>query len=283
MIRNRSVSRLKTGENEREFSMDRTLAWKRRAQFFAVLLCALLVKFYYSTASVNELRWILAPTATLVDFISGKSFAFESHTGYMSSDHTFVIAASCAGVNFLITAFVMLSLRRLCRDRMQQISWSFFAGMALVAYLATLLANTVRISTALLLRQRPLEIGLSPNQVHRFEGIFVYFGFLLLLFLISERFSGGGAKSEKRMPSSSLAKANRLERLRGALFPLLIYYAMTLCIPLVNGAYGRDGEFREHALFVLLTPLLLITPIILLQFFIRRAACEARVGVKPGA
>jgi exosortase K len=246
--------------------MNGSLAWKHRAQFVAVLLCALLVKFYYSTASVNELRWILAPTAAMVEFISGKSFAFESHTGYMSSDHTFVIAASCAGVNFLITAFVMLSLRRLWRDRAEKISWGFFAAMALVAYFATLLANIVRISTALLLLQMPLEIGLSPNQLHRFEGIFVYFGFLLLLFLVSERFTCGGAKNKERMPSRSLAKANRLERLRGALFPLLIYYAVTLCIPLVNGAYRRGGEFREHALFVLLTPLLLLLLVLVSRF-----------------
>jgi hypothetical protein len=64
------------------------LSRKQCAQLVVVVLCAGLVKFYYSTASVNELRWILAPTKVLVEFITGKSFAFEAYTGYMSSDHT---------------------------------------------------------------------------------------------------------------------------------------------------------------------------------------------------
>ena len=78
------------------------------AQLAVVVLCALALKFYYSTATPDELRWILAPTTVLVELLSGKSFEFESYTGYMSSDHRFVIAAPCAGVNFLITAFLML-------------------------------------------------------------------------------------------------------------------------------------------------------------------------------
>ena len=81
------------------------------AQLLAVLLCALGLKHFYSTASADELRWILAPTTVLVELLTGGSFAFESHAGYMSSDQRFLIAASCAGVNFLLTSFVLLSLR----------------------------------------------------------------------------------------------------------------------------------------------------------------------------
>ncbi len=83
----------------------------------AVLLCALGMKLFYSTSSPDNLRWILAPTTRLVEFASGWTFTFESHAGYMSSDHSFLIAASCAGVNFLITAFLMLTLKRLWFDR----------------------------------------------------------------------------------------------------------------------------------------------------------------------
>ena len=154
-----------------------------------MLLGAVAIKWYYATANVNQLRWILAPTTWLVEFITGTNFEFESYTGYMSSDRTFVIAASCAGVNFLITSFLMLSLRKLWTDRATKIAWRFFAVVAIAAYLATIIANTVRISSALLLRRMPIEIGLSPDQLHRFEGIFIYFGFLLLLFLVSEKVS----------------------------------------------------------------------------------------------
>ena len=37
-----------------------------------MLLCALALKSYYSTATADELRWILAPTTVLVELLSGK-------------------------------------------------------------------------------------------------------------------------------------------------------------------------------------------------------------------
>jgi exosortase K len=228
--------------------------WNRSAQLFVVLLCAAMLKLYYSTASPNQLRWILAPTTVLVELVSDRSFEFESYAGYISSDRTFLIAASCAGVNFLITSFLMLALRKLWRDRTQNIVWRFIPMAAIFAYLTTLVANTVRISIALQLQRMRVETTwLSQDQLHRVEGIFVYFGFLLLLFVISER-----TNSE-----------NRFGLLRLSLFPLLVYYLTTLGIPLANGAYRQGTDFWEHSLFVLLTPLPLI--LVLATFrFLRR-------------
>src|SRR6185295_15679806 len=163
--------------------MKRKLIWS--AQLVVVVLCALALKLYYSTATPNELRWILAPTTFLVELLSNRSFTFESYTGYMSSDHRFVIAVSCAGVNFLLTAFLMLGLRRLWRERFQALSWRFVPVTVFMAYVMTVIANTVRICVALEIQRHSIEVnGLSGNQLHRVEGIVVYFGFLLLLFVL---------------------------------------------------------------------------------------------------
>jgi exosortase K len=269
-----SVTWLNPGVNEIERFMNVRIKWKLASQLIVVVGSAALIKLYYSTASVNNLRWILAPTTALVEFISGTSFEFESHAGYMSSDHTFLIAASCAGVNFLITAFLMLSLRKLWRDRGKQIPWGFFGAMAVLAYLATLVANTVRISSSLLLRGMPLEFGLTVNQLHRFEGIFIYFGFLLLLFLLSEKFGSGSLRT--------ISGADRLGWLRRSLFPLLLYYSITLGIPFANGAFSQGNTFLEHSLFVVLTSLLMMLPIVMFQFY-RRERAKHAFSVKPGA
>jgi exosortase K len=241
--------------------MNQTYTLNRILQLLAVVATALTLKLCYSTASVNQLHWILGPTAVLVELVSGTQFEFESYAGYTSSDRTFVIATSCAGVNFLVTSFLMLSLRKLWRDRARKISWVYLPAAALFAYLATLVANTVRISTALQLRRVPLEIGwLSPNQFHRLEGIFIYFGFLLLLFIVSEKMSAV-------KPSSSgpvLARSGTQGLVRQTFFPLLIYYTTMLGIPLANGAYRNTG-FLEHSLFVLLTPLLFVLPLAALR------------------
>jgi len=226
--------------------------WNRIAKCVVVLACAFTLKLYYSTASADQLRWILAPTTVLVELVSGASFEFESHAGYLSRERGFLIANSCAGVNFLITAFLMLSMRKLLGDRSKNIAWGFIPTAAVIAYLVTLVANTARISIALRLRQMPAETSwLNPDQLHRLEGVFVYFGFLLLLFVLSEKMD-----SEK---TSGL--------FRQSFFPLLVYYATMLGIPLLNGAYRQGTDFWEHSLFVLLIPFLLVLPLAAFRFY----------------
>jgi exosortase K len=249
-----------------------------------VLLCGAGLKYFYSTTSVNQLRWILAPTSALVELISGQSFQFESHAGYINSDHSFLIAASCAGVNFLITAFLMLALGHLWRNRSQRLSWKFVPYAALIAYLVTLMANTVRITTALQLRSMRVESGLlSPGQLHRFEGIFIYFGFLLLLYVISDFLSGAtppdaaepgvkrkclagntgalifGTQTRTVALQSLHPRPRRPVTFQRCLFPLIIYYGTTLGIPFLNGAF-RQADFWEHSAFVLLIPLVFVIP-----------------------
>ncbi|MGA9769828.1 MAG: exosortase K [Blastocatellia bacterium] len=224
--------------------------WNRIAQLVVVLLCAFTLKLYYSTASANQLRWILAPTTAIVELVSGTGFEFESQAGYISTDHSFLIAPSCAGVNFLIAAFLMLSIRKLLSDR----SWAFIPVAFLIAYVVTLVANAARISVAL---RMPAEINwMNPEQLHRFEGIFIYFGFLLMLFVISETLSS--------KTTSGL--------LRKSFFPLFVYYAAALGIPLANGAYRQGRDFWEHSLFVLLIPLLLIGPLAMFLLWRSRAS-----------
>jgi exosortase K len=255
--------------------MNWRLPWMRYAQLIGVLCCALILKLHYSTASVNQLRWILAPTTVLVELLTGREFDFELHAGYMSRDHAFLIAGSCAGINFLLTAFLMLSLRRLWKKRTETISWWFIPASGVVAYLGTLVANTVRIATALWLQRAPLKIsGLNGNQIHRFEGIFIYFGFLFLLFVLSERWGTRGRFDKAgtlRARSSALLAA-----LRSSLFPLSIYYLTTLGIPLLNGASVLDNSFLEHLMFVLAIPVVLT---LIITFLWSATTCR-RFGIE---
>jgi exosortase K len=238
----------------------------RMAQLVAVVGGALSLKFYYSTATVNQLRWILAPTTTLVEVVTGSRFEFEAHVGYMKSDHTFLIAASCAGVNFLITSFLMLSLRKVWTDRSREpgrdlkqvlIDWSFLPTAAVFAYLATIVANSIRISAALLHRGSSEVNFLDRDQLHRVEGIVIYFGVLLALFMFSEAIS----HQNRRHRTNEFNSKKSASLLGSYCFPLLLYYATTLGVPVLNGAYHR-ADFWEHLTFVLLTPLLLILPLV---------------------
>jgi exosortase K len=244
--------------------MDReSVPYNQLAKIFTVLLAAFGLKHFYSTASVNELRWILAPTTVLVELISDRTFNFELHAGYMSNDRSFLIASSCAGVNFMIAAFLMLSIAKLWR---RKLSWKLIPATFVISYATTIVANAVRISTALHLQNSRLDIAdLSANQRHRLEGILIYFGFLLLLFLFSER------TEDSKSAGNTYGQSVRQNHF---MFPLLVYYVTTLGMPLGNAIYRREfavSAFIEHSTFVLLAPLLLIVPLAFIRQIQKRS------------
>ena len=239
---------------------------KQILQLSIIVFCAVALKFYYSKANVNDLRWILAPTTAMVEMVTAARFEFEPYSGYMKSDKNFLIAQSCSGVNFLVAAFLLISTCTLWRNRYECPRWRFLVIAGITAYLTTIIANTVRISTALRLQAVPAETGmLDDAQIHRIEGIVVYFGFLLLLYFIvckmnPERRSG-------RYPKGPI---------RDLLIPLMIYYAMVLAVPFANGGYRQGAVFWEHLFFVIVTPALLLLPIAAIKLIGNR-----RTSVSP--
>jgi hypothetical protein len=88
----------------------------------------------------------------------------------------------------------------------------------------------------------------------------------LLLFVISEKIG-----SEK---TSSL--------FRQSFFPLIVYYATMLGIPLANGAYRQGSDFWEHSLFVFLIPLLLILPLATFRYYRQRTFASDLSGTQVG-
>ena len=238
------------------FDERRKLNWRLGVRLFIVAAIAFGLKFFYSNANVDQLRWVLGPTAWIVELVTGKSFAYEAHVGYMSSDHTFLIADSCSGMNFLITAFLMLSVLSIWQASAGEIGLARILTSLVAAYITTLAANSVRISTAVLLQDSLFQLEwLDPEEMHRVEGIVIYFGFLLILYVLVDRVSS----NRNNRPRS---RHNALRRL---VLPLTVYYAFTLGIPAVNGAFSQGGRFVEHAVFVLLIPAILAVSLIVVQ------------------
>ena len=240
---------------------------RRTAQSLFVVLAAWSLKRYYSAAGADDLFWILWPTAKLTSLVTGTRFYFEAHAGYMSDDRSFLIAAACSGINFLITAFLLLSLMKLWHER--SVGWRYFAFAAVAAYASTIVANAVRISIALWLNSaQPSVFGLGREELHRLDGILIYFGFLLLLYAFAElRSKTAGA-------------------MKRYVFPLAVYYATTLGIPIANGAIKRGGEFWEHAVFVFATPIVVVASVELaanlFRFDRQRERVPAAASPLPG-
>jgi len=157
-----------------------------------VLTVALLVmwgmKRHYADARADDLWWILSPTARVVGAVTGSAFAMGPGQGFLSRDRLFLIEKSCAGINFIIAAFGMLTFASR-RHIGSCISGARVLGVSLFAsYSAAVLVNAVRITIAMWLAGHPTVLsGLSASEVHRVEGIAVYFGGLMLLYEVAQR------------------------------------------------------------------------------------------------
>jgi exosortase K len=143
-------------------------------------------------ASAEELGWLLGPTATCVSVLTGSHFVREAGVGYIDRSITFEIAPVCAGVHFMLAAVLALALGW---SRYMQ-TWRTMAlrlvAVVGVAYLATIVINTLRIVIAIAMHAHDL----GGSELHRLEGVVVYLGGLCALYAIATgraRTAAGGA------------------------------------------------------------------------------------------
>jgi exosortase K len=149
----------------------------------AAVLVAWSLKRHYAGARPDDLLWILSPTAWLVGVTAGATFTFQPGEGYFSREHLFLIEKSCAGINFMVAAFGMLVASLFHRAGSGLTAAAQVLGASLLASYATaVVVNTVRVVIAMWLAAHPFAVStLGPADIHRLEGITVYFGGLVLL------------------------------------------------------------------------------------------------------
>jgi exosortase K len=149
------------------------------------------MKRHYADARADDLWWILTPTTRVVGAMTGAAFVAVPSEGHVSHERLFVIEKSCAGINFQVAAFGMLVIALLHRVG-SRLSGLWVLGASLLAsYGAAIVVNAVRITIAMWLADRPTLWAFTPAQVHRLEGIVVYFGGLVLLYELARRIERG--------------------------------------------------------------------------------------------
>jgi len=203
-----------------------------------VALVAYGLKRHYADASTDALSWILTPTAHVVGLLTGVAFAAVPGEGYFSAERMFLIEKACAGVNFMIAAFAMVAFALLHHAR------SFRGGAAVVglsllaSYVAAIVVNALRIVIAMWLAAQPmLWTTLTAAEIHRLEGITVYFGGLLLLYSLVQRLDRGEFTYA---------------------LPLGCYYLVAVGVPLVNGTRAGEAFFAHVAIVLFLPPALIL-------------------------
>jgi len=217
--------------------------WWPAATLAVTMLGAWGLKRHYSLSSTDGLLFILAPTERLVSLASGIHFEYETGVGYLCRDSLFAIAKPCAGINFMIAAWLMIGFVLAPRARGALGAARIVASSLALSYLASIVVNAARILIALQLAAHPIVSDFwTAGRIHRLEGIAVYFAGLAML-------------------HAAVSAGSAAKWMRSAAFPLFFYYAIVLGIPLVRGTHFDAGRPSEHAAFVLLVPLCLLLAI----------------------
>lgn len=242
-----------------------------------MLLVAFLLKDGFSRGSSEDLIWILAPTAGIVEWLSGISFVHEPWIGYVSLEPKIAIVPACAGINFLIIAFCMSACHGILRLRSEAEKWGWVVASLVCAFGVTLWVNSLRILLAIRLYEIQTEdYWLTQAQLHRIEGICIYLLGLLFLYACVRGMTRFWLRHSAK-PASPVAHCKKAEPHTPILrwmgmshIPLSWYLMLTLGVPLLNGAATRHTQFQEHATVVISTSLLIWLAVTLIRWIVLR-------------
>ncbi|MDH3349599.1 MAG: exosortase K, partial [Desulfobulbaceae bacterium] len=218
------------------FVKNRQGDWGNILLLAVVLSAAYGLKYHFSVADSDELAWMLAPLAWVVEVLSDNSFHAESGAGYVSSDGLIIIAPVCAGINFLIAllltgASIVLLLP--CRFGCTVIR---LVLVVVTAYLFTIIINGLRITLAIELYGLDIYGSwFTAERLHRAAGIFLYFPALLSYGLLVQGLLA------KRPPWHVIGCC------------LFWYLGLSLGVPLLTGSFREFGPlFYEHCFAIVI-------------------------------
>lgn len=205
----------------------------------------------------DTLTWILTPTARWVSILSGISFEYLPHSGYVNHFHQFLIAPACSGIRFMLLTFLMMVFSFLkpgaplttAASARKRYSWLIFS--MLFSYLSAILVNGIRISVSvylpLMLENRGLLKGaLTPDRLHTIIGSVVYFSSLYLIYAAADFICRHGFLRENKNSVSKdnayIAKQRTDAFLSRSVIPAFWYLLIVLAVPFLGRLYRNDWD-----------------------------------------
>ena len=233
-----------------------------------VSLIAIGLKYHYSHARSGDLGWILGPTAGMVEYLSGMTFEKEDGAGFVNRENRIIIAPSCAGVNFLIIAFCMAAFSGLHHLKSSGSKICWVGNSAAWAFVLTITVNALRIVASVYIYKADIYYhGLTPERLHRIEGVFIYLFFLCLFYMaLNKILDFCNRNPENKQKKWICQYQGSIGWGHAAVIPLCWYVMISLGIPLLNRAYQKNGpQFVEHSLVILSVCLVVFWVVFLIQ------------------
>ena len=157
--------------------------------YVVTVLIFILLKLGFKYADQEDVIFLLKPTDMLINLITGSSSIYIETQGYYHEQLNIIVDKSCAGFNFWILSFTMITFLFLkyTRSHLQKIVSILIALIS--AFFLTLLVNTSRIFVSIITQSKLSDIlNLKANIIHEGIGIIINLSFLILTYLIIEKF-----------------------------------------------------------------------------------------------
>jgi exosortase K len=203
------------------------------------------LKLFYSGANADGLRWVLGPTCWLAARLGGMTFDDEAGAGFISHAQRLVVGPACSGLNFLIACFAALFFSFVRRVAPGPLRAAWLPASLVMAWVATVGTNAVRVALAAPLYHADIYGGLvTPARAHRVLGTILYCGSLVLVH---------AAVGRRLAPRTSAAASDHTPSwaLRLLRSPFSFYLALAIFVPLARrGRGGLDGRLIEHTAMV---------------------------------
>ena len=248
------------------------------------LLIALGLKYHYSRSGSEDLLWVLAPTAGLVECISGTTFINEVNTGYVNFERRVIIAPSCAGINFMIIVFCMTAFSGL--NTLTGVRTSPLCPMIslIIAYGLTLGVNSFRIIMSMVVYESEFfRSSASIDQIHKIQGILIYFISLYVFYLTLQKVLDMFQHHSTGKKADADFSTNHSKSVLKDLSPIFWYCTVTIGIPLINRSYQeQEGVFFRHIVVILSVCLLTFTLLSLVRLSCQHLFFKIRYRKEKG-
>ena len=157
--------------------------------YLVVTVIFILLKFGYTYAETDQLKFLLKPTNKLVEVLTGSHSVYDADTGYYHERLNIVIDGGCSGFNFWVLSFLLFAYMLLKYFDKALHKMVCIPAALVLAYLLTIFVNTSRIFASLVVHNQTENI-LRQQQylVHEAVGIITNLSFLVLAYYLIEKF-----------------------------------------------------------------------------------------------
>ena len=157
--------------------------------FTAAVIIFILLKFWFTYAGIDNLSFLITPSDKIFGLITGSQSVYIENSGYYHENFNIIIDKSCSGFNYLIICFLAFVFLFTSHFSIPVYKILVFPLSLFFAWVLTILVNSSRIYLSVIAYEKTINV--LPNHqdlIHQITGITTYLFFLLMTYLIIDKF-----------------------------------------------------------------------------------------------